>query len=418
MADWFVVRLPRASGDPASWIAVDDQGHMLAAPGAGTLTQAAAQAAAGRRVAALVPADHVLLTDAALPARAGAKLAQLVPYALEEQVADDIDALHFAVGRRNAETGRTSVGVVDRSIMQAAGEALLEAGIAPAALYSEASLIAPNPGQVVAWLDGDTLVVASPARAPIVVPVTSLRGVFEFLASTHAYGEGVLPATLSLQLVATSLDWQQHAGELDFLQEHFASARVQLLPQGSLPWLASQIHAAAPLNLLQGEYAPRIAGGAEWRRWRVPAALAAALLLVFVGGKIYQVQRLDAAERALDAEIDQTFRMAMPGAADSTDARRRMAQRYASLQDGGGNAGLLPALNAFASARAAVPDASLQGISLREGSLDLRVRAADAASLDQINQQLRASGYTTELSSGTAEESGYEGRIHIRLAGA
>jgi len=416
MADWFVVRLPRVSDDPASWITVDDQGHMLAAPGAGTLAQAAAQVA-GRRVAVLVPADHVLLTDAALPAKAGAKLAQLAPYALEEQVADDIESLHFAVGRRDAATGRTRIGVVDKAIMQHACDAFLEAGIAPAAFYSEASLIAPNPGQVVAWLDGDTLVVASPERAPVVVPVTTLRGVFEFLATTRAYGPDVLPATLALQLVATSLDWQQHAGELDFLQEHFASARVQLLPQGSLPWLASQIPAAAPLNLLQGSYAPR-GGGHDWRRWRVPAALAAALLLVFVGGKLYQVQRLDAAERALDAEIDQTFRMAMPGALDSTDARRRMAQRFASLQDGGGNAGLLPALSAFASARAASPDASLQGISLREGSLDLRVRAADAASLDRINQQLRASGYATELSSGTAADSGYEGRIHIQLAGA
>lgn len=417
MADWFVVRLPRASGDPVTWIAVDGQGHMLAAPGAGTLAQAATQTA-GRRIAVLVAADHVLLTDAALPVKAGAKLAQLVPYALEEQVADDIDALHFAIGHRNSDTGRTAIGVVDKSIMQTAGAALLEAGISPAALYSEASLIAPNPGQVVAWLDGDTLVVASPARPPVVVPVTTLRGVFEFLASTQAYGADVLPATLSLQLVATSVDWQLHAGELGFLQEHFATATVQLLPQGSLPWLASQIEAASPLNLLQGDHAPRSAGGGDWRRWRVPAALAAALLVAFIAGKIYQVERLDAAERALDVEIEQTFRMAMPGAQDSTDARRRMSQRYASLQDGSGSAGLLPALSAFAAARAAVPDASLQGISLREDALDLRVRAADAASLDQINQQLRASGYTTELSSGTAAETGYEGRIHIKLAGA
>lgn len=417
MADWFVVRLPRASGDPVTWIAVDGEGHMLASPGAGTLAQAATHMA-GRRVAALVPAEHVLLTDAALPAKAGAKLAQLVPYALEEQVAEDIDALHFAIGRRNNETGRTSIGIVDKSIMQSAGAALLEAGLSPAALYSEASLIAPNPGQVVAWLDGDTLVVVSPGRPPIVVPVTTLGGAFEFLAGSQAYGADVLPATLSLQLVATSADWQLHAGELGFLQEHFASVTVQLLPQGSLPWLASQIEAASPLNLLQGDHAPRSGGGADWRRWRVPAALAAALLVAFIGGKIYQVRSLDAAERALDVEIEQTFRMAMPGAQDSTDARRRMSQRYAALQDGGGNAGLLPALNAFATARAAVPDASLQGISLREGSLDLRVRAADAASLDQINQGLRASGYTTELSSGTAADTGYEGRIHIQLAGA
>lgn len=417
MADWFVVRLPRRSGDPVNWIAVDSQGHLLAAPGSGTLPEAAAQIH-GRKAAVLVPAGDVLLTEATLPAKTGAKLAQVVPYALEEQVADDIDSLHFAVGRRDSGTGRTSVAVVDKAVMQSAMETLREAGIAPALLASEASLVAANPGQVVGWLEGDSLVLCAPARPPIVTPVTTLQDTFGFLAATQAYGEGVEPGTLSLLFYAPAADWQQHAGELGFLQGHFAAAKVQILPQGSLPWLASQVEVAAPINLLQGEYVLRTRGGADLRRWRVPAALAAAVLLVFVGSKVFEIRRLNAAERALDVEIEQTFRAAMPGALDSKDARRRMEQRFASLQENGGRSGLLPALSAFATARAAAPDATLQGLSLREGALDLRVRAADAQSLDRINQQLRASGLSTEITSGTAAEAGYEGRIQIKLAGA
>ena len=44
----------------------------------------------------------MLLMEPELPAKAGAKLAQMVPYALEEQLAEDIDDLHFAIGRRGA----------------------------------------------------------------------------------------------------------------------------------------------------------------------------------------------------------------------------------------------------------------------------------------------------------------------------
>lgn len=417
MADWFVVRWPREGGDPVSWIAVDGQGHLLAAPGAGTLEEAAAHVA-GRRTAILLPAGDVLLTDAQLPAKSGVKLAQVVPYALEEQVADDIDTLHFAVGRRAADGSRTTVAVVAHSVMRSVSEALSAAGLVPAAIFSEASLVAANPGQVVAWLDGDSLVLTAPGRAPIVVPATTLRDAFAFLSASAAYGAGVDAASLSLLLFASASDWQQHAGELGFLQEHFANAKVQLLPQGSLPWLASQIDVAAPVNLLQGAYAPRNAGVGGLRRWRVPAALAAALLIMFIGGKLFQVQRLNAAERALDVQIEQTFRMAMPGAQMSADARSRMSRRYQALQDNGGQSGLLPALGAFAAARNAAPDAELLGLSMREGTLDLRVHAADAASLDRINQQLRSSGLMTEISSGTAADSGYEGRIQIKLAGA
>lgn len=417
MADWFVVRLPRLDGDPVTWIAVDGRGQLLAAPGAGTLPQAAAQAL-GRKIAVLVPAGEVLLTEAALPAKTGAKLAQVVPYALEEQVADDIDSLHFAVGRRDGGTGRTAIAVVDKAAMQATVETLREAGIVPALLASEASLVAENPGQVVAWLEGDSLVLCAPARSPIVTPVTTLADAFGFLAATQAYGEGLEPATLSLLLYAPTADWQRHAGELGFLQEHFSAAKVQILPQGSLPWLASQLESTAPVNLLQGDYLPRTTGNADLRRWRVPAALAAAIVLVFVGTKIFEIRRLNAAERALDVEIEQTFRAAMPGALDSKDARRRMEQRFASLQESGGQSGLLPALGAFAAARAAAPDATLQGLTLREGALDLRVRAGDAQSLDRLNQQLRAGGLATEITSGTAGDAGYEGRIQIKLAGA
>ena len=369
-------------------------------------------------MAVLLPAGDVLLTDAALPAKTGAKLAQLVPYALEEQVADDIDTLHFAVGRRNGDSGRTSIAVIDKVAMQAALATLREAGLSPSALYSEASLVAANPGQVVAWLEDESLVVCAPGRPPIVTPVTTLAEAFGLLATTAAYGEGIEPSSVSLLLHATAADWQRHAGELGFLQAHFSAAKVQILPQGSLPWLASQVELAAPLDLLQGDYAPRPGSQHDPRRWRLPATLAAALLLAFVGTKVFEIRRLNGAERKLDVEIEQTFRAAMPGALDSKDARQRMEQRYRSLQENGGQAGLLPVLSAFASARAGVPDATLQGLSLREGSLDLRVRAPDAQSLDRINQQLRAGGLTTEISSGTAADTGYEGRIQIRLAGA
>jgi len=38
--------------------------------------------------------------------KAGAKLQQIVPYALEEQLAEDIDELHFAIGKRAGDVRR------------------------------------------------------------------------------------------------------------------------------------------------------------------------------------------------------------------------------------------------------------------------------------------------------------------------
>ena len=76
----------------------------------------AASLAAGRRVCVLVPGTDVLLANPELPAKAGTKLQQIVPYALEEQLADDIDTLHFAVGKRAQESPTTPVSVVSRAL--------------------------------------------------------------------------------------------------------------------------------------------------------------------------------------------------------------------------------------------------------------------------------------------------------------
>jgi cytochrome bd-type quinol oxidase subunit 2 len=60
----------------------------------------------------------------------------------------------------------------------------------------------------------------------------------------------------------------------------------------------------------------------------------------------------------------------------------------------------------------------VQGLSFREGGLDLRLKASDAASLERIDQALRNGGWQAELTSGSAAGSVYEGRIQMRPGGA
>src|SRR5262245_32490046 len=106
MADWLLLRLPRTPGAEASWILADARGSALSAPQSGPLEQAAARAG-GRLVCVLVPGTDVLLAEPEVPVKAGTKLQQVVPYALEEQLAQDIDDLHFAIGKRSGISSTT-----------------------------------------------------------------------------------------------------------------------------------------------------------------------------------------------------------------------------------------------------------------------------------------------------------------------
>ena len=72
----------------------------------------------------ILPAAEVTLAEPDLPPAGAARIAQAVPFALEEQLASDLENLHFAVGARNPAASATPVAIVSRSLLdrwQAAG---------------------------------------------------------------------------------------------------------------------------------------------------------------------------------------------------------------------------------------------------------------------------------------------------------
>ena len=99
MAETLVIRLRAAPEAPASWLIVDANGARSGPARSGTVADAL-PLAAGRRVLLLVPGSEVALAEPELPLRGGARVAQAVPFALEEHLASDVDALHFAIGSR------------------------------------------------------------------------------------------------------------------------------------------------------------------------------------------------------------------------------------------------------------------------------------------------------------------------------
>src|SRR5690349_23838077 len=111
MADWLLLRMPAEDDAPLSWAVADNHGQLLSVPshdtGGGLHTMAT-----GRKVALLIPAGEVSFFEAPLPAGNEARLQQLAPFALEDQVSQDIDTLHFAVGTRNASSGTAPVAVM------------------------------------------------------------------------------------------------------------------------------------------------------------------------------------------------------------------------------------------------------------------------------------------------------------------
>jgi general secretion pathway protein L len=410
MAEWLILQLPRSSEGSCNWMVADAGGRAVSAPQSGSIAQAATESA-GRQVGLIVASGDVLLTEVELPPKSGVRPQQLVAYALEEQLAADIETLHFAVGARDDSNGRTAVAVVTRTLMGQWLAQLNDNGIHVMAVCPDASLLPENPGHTVVMLDGDTLALRRAGRPALALPADNIGAALE-----ASLGSGM--AAENLIFYTAPQDWQLHSGEVEALRAHCASLKVQLLNSGPLPLLAPQLAAGEFINLLSGEFAPEVAVGGGWRRWQLAAMLAGLLFAVHVAGLALQLLQQHHAERALDQEISALARSALPGDSGQGAVRSRVEQRLLASQGDSGGSGFMPALAALAQALGSARGATLQALSYRDGGLDLKLKSADAESLERIDQALRTDGWQAELTSGGAAATGYEGRIQIRRAGA
>jgi len=83
----------------------------------GELTDILAEAASSRLVL-ILPAASVILHKATIVAKSRSQIAAALPYALEDELASDVEQMHFAYRTLDKESGDQLVAVVDRELIQ------------------------------------------------------------------------------------------------------------------------------------------------------------------------------------------------------------------------------------------------------------------------------------------------------------
>jgi general secretion pathway protein L len=414
MAETLVLRLEPADTGAGTWIVTDEQGRRVGVPGAGPIAMAA-PAAAGRRVIVLAPAVDVLLTSVALPVRGAAKILRALPFALEEQIAEDIEALHFAAGRQQAD-GEITAAAVDREQLEGWLALLGEAGLDAQIICSEAEGAPAAPNHLNWLLDTERCIARSGDGLPVVLEISSVEEALRY--GPEFPGEADAPKHLSVYL--TEQAQAKYGEQLEALRTDIASVEIRRLPGGLLPHLAEGVVTREPINLLQGQFAPRTQLDRLWKPWRTAAALLAVLAVVMVGQEALRLMQLKQQEARLDAAIAETFQQALPGAR-MEDPRFQVERRLATLRGTGSaaNESFLIALDTLGSALGEAPGIRLEAVSYRTGVLDLRLQAPSVDSLEQIRQAVAKDGrFTATIQQANQRADGVEGRIQLTGGGA
>ena len=410
MTEWLIIRFDHGTPGNVHWMTANEDGQVVMPAQPGKLSQLAPLAAL-RQLCVLVPASEVTTLDVELPARAGAKLLQAVPFAVEDQLADNVENMHFALADA-ADGARSSVAAVSRETFTGWMNQLSAAGLRPARVHVDAAMLPRNPGQIVALLERDTVLLSAPGLAPVALPSASLADALELTLGhlkTDATQAGLL-------LYASAQDWQQHSGSVDALRPRFAAVKVQLLPQGALPLFAQQLPHDSAINLLQGEFAASRGAADGFRPWRVAAALALLLLGLHAAGRYWELSRIRKTEAKVDASINELTLAALPSANGAKDLRRQVAARLEAIRSNGsgGSGDMLTALSAYVAARPAAPEAELLGFSFQGGALELRLKAPSADKIERLRQQLQGAGWQVVLKGGASHGNSFDGKLEVK----
>lgn len=420
MAEFLVIRLPAERDAAADWIAVDGSGTRVSAPVTGPLAEAVRDIG-DRSVIVLVPATKVLTATVDIPVKRGPRLLSALPFALEEQLADDVENLHFAAGVRR-DNGMLPVAIVAHEHMQSWQDQLGAAGISPSRIVAENQGLARIPGTLSLLATKDQIMFNDGADNEFV-----LQGVkpSDALAVAGALddsvdGDDFTDASGHL-LVYCEPEVEQHfAHDWNALRHELASVDINLLPDGLLPRLAVTVATGRGINLLQGQYGARTEVSALFRPWRFAAILLLALGVVGLGGKGVDYYRLSQEEATLKAQFSEIYREIRPQ--DNREVLDPVATVNSVRRGAGGPVAaqvFLPSLQQLGIAMQQNDSADIEAISYRAGVIDVRLTAPDVATLDSIQKIVSGSGrFTASIQSTDQVGDKVSSRIQIREAGA
>jgi type II secretion system protein L len=272
-----------------------------------------------------------------------------------------------------------------------------------------------NPGQTVLWLEKARLAVRRPGALPFAVelsPVSEALVVAGVIADPLDPGaEPKVPE--SAILYVTREDWASVQDEFEQLVGKFESLKVQLLPDGALPWLARTLDSSDAVNLLQGEFARTTNLRVRWRQWHTPAWLAAGLLIAHVGAQALQIRHAKHESAVLDGQIASVFAAAMPQE-PLKDARRQMqAQLDRIHKKTSSQEYFLHALNTLSGALANAPKTEIASLSYHEQSLEMKLNAPNLAVLSQVSQYIDKQNMKAEITSSTPVAGGVEAHMQV-----
>jgi general secretion pathway protein L len=341
LSEKLILRMSSQKTNPVPWLVWSDSNNEIIVSGElrdQSEMSTLAPYAKGRQVTVVANSADVRLMTHHLAMKPTRQVLKALPYMLEDELAEDIDKLHFAIESTGfdkiAEQHFVNFAVLTKSTLQQWLE-VLEAhqisvkNLLPEILclpYFEADESQPNEAT------SDTTTEDTSSNATV-----SMVSFAQGYLVREGQWQGSFIENDWLQLYASQLSNKtvHHFSELPAaLTERADQGDITLVAEDpELPMLLlAQQAAKVKWNLLQGEFAPAKPVSKSWQTWRPVAVLGAVLLVIQLVMMVAETQQKQAQLAAARAELGDMYQQAFPNEKLRINLlRRQLASKVKAL---------------------------------------------------------------------------------------
>ncbi|GMM89563.1 type II secretion system protein GspL [Vibrio fortis] len=327
MSEFLTVRLSSEPQSPVQWLVWSTSQQEVIASGELASWQQLDELtpyAEKRTCIALLSGNDCLLKRVEIPKGAARQFESMLPFLLEDEVAQDIEDLHFTILDKGAESA-VVCGVEQQWLTQVMS-AFSEVGITIRKVLPDTLALPVDAEGVTALQIDDQWLLRQSAFQAVSIRQAWLP---MFLSSDWLVTEDDAKPTIFSYTVLPDEEAQQQSG-----------VEWQAKPAELVMSVLSQQAIISGVNLLTGRFKTKSSFTKYWKIWQKVAIAACLLIAVIATQQTLKVQRYEAEAQAYRAESERIFRQVLPGKRKIPSVsylKRTMneeASRYGGSSDG------------------------------------------------------------------------------------
>ncbi|MBI4356289.1 MAG: type II secretion system protein GspL [Gammaproteobacteria bacterium] len=411
MANRWILYLPETRSQGAEWGLFSEEGVVVDTLKKGDLTQAA-QDIRDTPFIVMVPGRFITLLTEMVPARQREKVIQVIPYAMEEQVADDVENLHFALGEKTQE-GSYLIAVVAHALMEEWLNRLRESGLQPLSMVPETLALPYEKGTwtVAVHKGGAYCLVRTGDSNAFAVDNANLLTCLKLELSTLEVNKR--PEKILLFGGNPEIHSQLASG--------LAPIELQSLgePEMLLPLLAEKLPQKPFVNLIQQRYEKKVSVK-DWVGYLTPLAAVVGMGLILMAGyKVFHYRHLAVQNEHLYTQIVGLYAAAFPEEHNIVNPKTQMNTHLTRLRGTSQKTRFLQLLGLASSRLHTESNVRLLGVRYTRSKtdLELELETQDYQNFEHVRQSLATILDVEIRTSNIAENNIVQGSLRVTRKG-